>query len=161
MNKLNHNCARSFVMSGEAEKGRTFSKVPRDLHMYNFFVIVWHCITHLPCRWALRCLDTRHMRDFLFWYKYFLPIWNKSWNKFTEDAPAWKQWQREIFRLAKTLKEELGSKAGEQALEGTESSLFSHILCFVWKTHQLTVTEHVNKFRMRYMKCCLCYPSPG
>lgn len=59
-------------------------------------------------------------------------------------------------KASKALRQELGSKAGEQALEGTESSLFSHTLYFVWEIHQLPVTEHINKFRMRYMKCC--YP---
>lgn len=66
--------------------------------------------------------------------------------------------QHGSFRLAKALKEKLGSTAREQALEGTESSLFSHILYFIWEIHQLTVTEHVNKDTMRSMKCCLCCP---
>lgn len=65
---------------------------------------------------------------------------------------------RESFRLAKALRQELGSKVGVQALKGTESSLFSHTLYFIWEIHQLTVTEHVNKFRMRYLNCCLCHP---
>lgn len=62
------------------------------------------------------------------------------------------------FQTCKILKEELGSKAREQALLRTESSLFSHILYFIWEIHQLAVTEPVNKDRMRYMKCCLCCP---
>lgn len=57
-------------------------------------------------------------------------------------------------KASNALKQELGYKA----LEGTESSLFSHTLYFIWEIHQLTVTEHVNKFRVRYTKCCFCYP---